>query len=91
MFWSKLSVEKLDRKGKAVYNNRVSPQGLSTTSGTTSQKMSLADWKGSGIRNERKRDLFSCEAFWRRKYGANSDDGIHTLKRMRIQTMVSTL
>ena len=36
MFWSKLSVEKLDRKGKPVYNNRVSPQGLSTTSGTTS-------------------------------------------------------
>ena len=41
MFWSKLSVEKLDRKGKAVYNNRVSPQGLSTMSGTTSLTNSM--------------------------------------------------
>ena len=47
MFWSKLSVEKLDRKGKPVYNNRVSPQGLSTTSGTTSDARALS--LGDGV------------------------------------------
>ncbi len=54
MFWSKLSVEKLDRKGKPVYNNRVSPQGLSTTSGTTSRWVLVNDaWcRLTGLRRE---------------------------------------